>query len=187
MHAVVSLLDPDHYALLEQYWRELEYECGLTGIYFTPIPHFSYHIGAEYDFKRLEPVLADLALEAEPFTVRTSGLGIFSGAVPVLYVPIIKSMELAQFHKKVWERVHPISIGASPHYSPEVWTPHITMAYGDVDRDKLACAVQRLAFQSFDWTIAVDHLALVYQYTGEVGKIQNKLPFPRTQGEDHRP
>lgn len=187
MHAIVSLLDQDHSALLEQYWHELEYECGLTGIYITPIPHFSYHISAEYDFKRLEPILAELAANSEPFTIRTSGLGIFSGPIPVLYVTIIKSMELANFHRKVWEKVNPISIGASRHYAPEVWAPHITMAYGDVNREKLSCAVQKLAFESFDWNIAIDHLALVYQYSGEVGKIQNKLLFPRLQDREPQP
>lgn len=177
MHAVVSLLDPEHYALLEQHWRELEAECGLSGVNFTPIPHFSYHIATQYDFKRLEPRLEELAAVTSAFTLQTAGLGVFSGESPVMYVPIIKTSVLAEFHRQLWEAVHPLSIGGSLHYAPEAWVPHITMAYGDVNRDKLSCAVRKLAFESFDWTILVDHLALVYQYSGQVGKIQYKIPF----------
>ncbi len=181
MHAIVSLMDEHHYALIEDLWRELEHECGLTGIAFTPIPHFSWHISSEYDFKRLEPALEALAESATRFTVRTSGLGLFTGASPVIYIPVIKDLQLARFHQRVWDQVHPFAVGESSHYAPEVWIPHITIAHGDVDRPKLGCAMQKLAFQAIDWEIQVDHLAIVYQYSGQVGKIQNKFPFKRRE------
>jgi 2'-5' RNA ligase len=177
MYAIVSLLDDRHYPRLKELWRELEYDCSLTGITITPIPHFSWHIAAEYDFKRLEERLAEIAASAEPFRVHTGGLGLFTGESPVVYIPVVKDMILTRFHKRLWEGVHPTAIGATSHYSPDVWVPHITLAHGDVKPGKLGCAMEKLAFRSYDWQIRVDHLALVYQFSGQVGKIQSKFPF----------
>lgn len=177
MHAIVTLLNAENYAQMEALWRELEFECGLTGIAVTPIPHISWHIAAEYDFKRLENRIAELAEHSKPFTVRTRGLGLFTGVSPVVYIPVIKDVRLAEFHRMVWEASYPTAIGASPYYAPDAWMPHITLAHGDVDWPKLACAMEKLASQTFDWEVRLDNLALVYQYSGEVGKIQNKIPF----------
>jgi 2'-5' RNA ligase len=177
MHAIVSLLDEHHSGLVEALWRELETDCGLAGVSLTPLPHFSYHIATEFDFKRLETALGELAARTLPFTVHASGLGLFTGPSPVLYVSLIKDARLASFHQTVWELVNPVAIGASSHYTPEVWVPHITLAYGDVSTDKLDCAMNKLAFRTYNWEIRVDHLALVYQLSGQVGRLQSKFPF----------
>ena len=177
MHAIVSLLDKKHYRNLENLWRELEFECGLSGINLTPLPHFTWHLAAEYDFDRLGDTLPELVQSSSPFNVRTTGLGLFTGDIPVVYIPLIKDEKLAAFHRSVWKRANPTAIGASAFYAPDAWVPHISVAHGDVNRNKLSCAVQRLAFQTFNWEIEVDHLALVYQYSGQVGEIQAKFPF----------
>jgi len=177
MHAIVSLMDERHYTLMEDYWHKLETACGLAGVSQTPLPHFSWHIAAEYDFPRLEETLSEFSKELEPFIVRTAGLGLFTGDLPVIFVPLIKDLKLAGVHERLWVRSQPTAIGASSHYSPEVWMPHITLAHGDVSRDKLGCAMQDLAFQPFNWEVRVDHFALVYQFSGQTGKIQSKFPF----------
>ena len=68
MRAIVSLLDKKHYRNLENLWRELEYECGLSGINLTPLPHFTWHLAAEYDFDRLGDKLPELVQSSSPFT-----------------------------------------------------------------------------------------------------------------------
>lgn len=177
MYAVVSLLDEHNYARLENLWRELEVECGLTGVTLTPLPHFSWHIAADYDFKRLEAVLTGLAAETKPFTVRTFGLGVFTSESPVIYIPVVKDAYLCTLHQRVWEDTQPAAVGSSSHYSPATWVPHITLAFGDVDRIKLGCAMEKLVFQSFKWEISIDNLALVYTLGGQIGKLQNRFPF----------
>jgi 2'-5' RNA ligase len=177
MYAVVSLLDEQHERCIGDLWRELESECGLAGIMLTPLPHFTLHIAAEYDFKPLETGLAEFAIRSQPFTVQTTGLGIFSGASPVIFIPVIKTAALANFHRQIWELAQPMAVGPSAHYGPESWVPHITLAYGDVDPEKMGCAMEKLAFQTFSWTIHIDHLAVVYQLGGQVGRLQNKFMF----------
>lgn len=177
MYAVVSLLDERHYSLIQALWRELEAECGLAGVILTPMPHFSWDIAAEYDLKRLEAALADATRDAPPLTVRTTGLGLFTGESPVIFIPVIKDAALASFHQCIWNEIQPAAIGASPHYAPEAWVPHITLAYGDVDPHKLGCAMEKLAFQPFNWEIQIDHIALVFQHSGQVGRLQSRFAF----------
>ena len=60
MHGLVSLLDSTHYTLVEEIWQELEIECGLKGIYITPMPHFSWQIAEDYDWDALEIALQEI-------------------------------------------------------------------------------------------------------------------------------
>lgn len=175
MYAIVSLLDEQHYNRIENLWHDLEVECGLSGVTLTPLPHFSWHIANEYDYRRLEASLQELAAKTQPFSVRTAGLGLFTGASPVLFIPIVKDSTLADFHLEVWQRSQTTAIGASPHYAPEAWVPHITLAYGDVDAVKLGCAMEQLAMQPFNWEIRVDNITVVYSLSGQVGKLQARF------------
>jgi 2'-5' RNA ligase len=177
MHGIVSLLDEPHYLQVQDLWRSLETECGLDEILLTPMPHFSWHLAANYDFASLEKILVEVVAETKPFTVYTSGLGVFSGPAPVVYISVVKPIALAEFHQRLWDRVNPVAREASPFYDPSAWVPHITLAYGDVSQPSLCCALEMLAFKEFRWEIRVDHLASVYQDVGEVGKLQNKFTF----------
>jgi hypothetical protein len=80
MHGIVSLLDNDQNQLVEELWAELKREFSVDGVYFTPYPHFSYHIALYYDVEKIESVLKRITANIRKFKVRTSGLGIFSGA-----------------------------------------------------------------------------------------------------------
>src|SRR5512146_3100751 len=136
MHGMVTLLDPPHYSQVENIWQELEQHCGLTGVRMTPLPHFSWQIAEEFDLQTVRPVLKDICATVRPFNVMTTGLGIFSGTVPVVYIPVVKNAPLIQLHRDVWEATALLSRGRSLYYSPEMWMPHITLAYGDVDQER---------------------------------------------------
>src|SRR4051812_34728057 len=109
MMGIVSLLDDKHYSLVEQIWEELQRELGVHDLCRTPFPHFSYHVAQHYDRSSLEPIVHDLARNMGTFHVRTAGLGIFPGAHPVLYIPVVRSMELSTIHAEVWEKVEEVS------------------------------------------------------------------------------
>ena len=127
MHGVVSLLDQDHYKKVETLWAELACTFGLRKTLAVPYPHFSYQVAGDYDLSRLEPILADLAQQQSPFLVKTTGLGVFSGPRPVLYIPVVRSLELSQIHQRVWQAItpagtksirllHPHSLDAPHHF-----------------------------------------------------------------------
>lgn len=177
MHGLVSLLDKKHYHLVEKIWQELEVDCGLKGIQVTPLPHFSWQIAEDYDWDRLEFALKNIAEAANPFTIRMTGLALFTGENPVAYISVVRTKELSELHQVIWERLHSISQSSSPYYSPSFWTPHISLAYGDVDTEKLQCLMGKLATRTFNWEIQIDNLALIYEPEGTIGRIRYKFKF----------
>lgn len=163
MNGIATLLVEPHKSQVEALWRTLEERCGLIGVRLTPLPHFSYQVVEAYDQACLADVLQDLARASVPFTVRTSGLGIFSGASPILYLALVKDEPLMRFHRLLWEHTLPLATTPSPYYRPELWVPHITLAYGDVDRARLACALETLAFEGYTWEITVQNVVFIGQ------------------------
>lgn len=162
MHGVVSLLDAAHYQPVESLWAELAAACGQRGVYVTPFPHFSYHVAADYNLPALDAVLRDFARAQAPFRVTTTGLGIFTGAAPVVYVPVVRDPALTAFHQALWPRLEAVATGGSGYYAPGAWMPHITLVFGDATPARLPDVLRLLGGRSFNWDIAVDNLALVY-------------------------
>src|ERR1044071_2326309 len=105
MQGVVSLLDDQHYARVEAIWEELGQKFDVRGMYVTPYPHFSFQVAEAYDEAAWEHLLKGLAPRTSPFRVRTAGLGIFTVANPILYIPIVRSPSLSEFHREIWENV----------------------------------------------------------------------------------
>jgi 2'-5' RNA ligase len=166
MNGIASLLDPPAESRVKEIWQELEDRCGLKGVRITPFPHFSWQVAEGYDIPALETALQQIARQTKPFPARTTGLGVFTGGGPILYIPLVKDRKLLEFHVLLWEATRTCAISAHPYYSPAAWIPHITLAYGDVNTGNLDCAMQALAFQSFDWEIMVDNLVFIAQSEG---------------------
>jgi len=175
MHGIVSLLDDDHYQMVEDVWRGLERSLGLRGVYVTPFPHFSYHVADHYDVEMLESILQEFATDTAPFEVLTTGLGIFTeGIYPIIYVNVARSPVLSAINAALWSKVEEASAGIVEYYHPEQWVPHITLAHGDIRHDKLARAIEVLSQWDFNWQITVDNISLLY----DAGKDkQDQLQF----------
>jgi 2'-5' RNA ligase len=161
MYAVVSQLDDQHQQLTKNLWTELEKKFGLQGAYTKSFPHFSYHVAQEYDLALLEPRLEHIAQNTKEFLVTTSGLGVFTGSMPVLYIPIVRTQELSQFQQALWHEVSKTGLGIIDYYHPERWLPHITLAFSDVHSKNLLAAIQFLSEQTFTWEITVNNLSLL--------------------------
>ena len=166
MNGIASLLDQPAASRVEQLWQELETRCGLVGVKATPFPHFTWQVTEAYDLPRLETVLQALARQTQPFTIHTSGLGLFTSADPIVYISIVKDETLLHFHSMLWDQLQGIAFHPTLYYTPEQWVPHITLAYRDVSSANLDCVMQGLAFQDFNWEIQVDNLILVAQEQG---------------------
>ena len=172
MHGVVSLLDTVHNQRVESLWRELADECGLVGIRATPIPHFSWQVAADYNLARLEEELKKIASMVKPFMVRTTGLILFTGEKPVIAISVVRDAKLTEIHRMVWNRLESVSDAPSQFYAPEYWTPHISLAHGDLIPERLTCSMQRLAARTLNWEFTIDNLAFLYQPEGETCTLQ---------------
>ena len=177
MHGLVSLLPTDYYQEVQNIWQMLEDECELTGIKATPFPHFSWLIGTDFDWKALEKTLADIARNTHPFSIDTGGIGIFSGATPVIFIPVVRNDALNMLHHRIWDAIQPIGTGLSPFYAPKLWMPHITLAYQDVTQGNIACAIQKLAFRTFNWEIEVNNISFIHEVDAETGELHYQFNF----------
>jgi hypothetical protein len=177
MHGIVSLLDEKHFAQVESLWKDLEETCGLKGIKVTPFPHFSWQIGEDYDWNKLELALSQIASRTKPFTIQTTGIALFSGEQPVIFIPVVRDPSINAFHNEVWQTLQTIGRGISSYYAPQSWMPHISLAYSDVTRENINCVIQMLAFQTFNWKILVDNISAIYEPSGRIGTLRLQVPF----------
>lgn len=176
MHGIVSLLDDKHYLLIENLWAELEQEFAVRGVYITPYPHFSYQIAQDYNVEQLESILRRFVSRQAVFQVKTSGLGIFNGPHPVLHIPLVRSSELTAFHQALWPEISTAGSGISDYYHPANWMPHITIGFGDINKDILSRIVRSLSERDFNWEVTVDNVALIYD-TGTKQELRSRFAF----------
>jgi 2'-5' RNA ligase len=161
MFGVATALDGEHYKLVEDLWREFKERFGVHGIHITPIPHFSYHVADSYELDLLDDMMYAIVRDFKPFTVKTNGLGVFTGKTPVLYIPVVRNPSLAALHQRVWEAANPISVNPLEYYSPDNWRPHITLTHHDVDHDLLPSVIRSISERNFNWSLTVDSLSLI--------------------------
>jgi 2'-5' RNA ligase len=174
MHGIVSLLDDDHYRMVEDVWAGLDEKLGLRGVYVTPYPHFSYHVADHYDLEQVERILQAFARATAPFDVTTTGLGIFTeGIQPVVYVNVARSPQLSQANAALWPLLEEASAGIIDYYHADRWVPHITLGFGDVTRENLRV----LSAWDFNWQIRVDNIALLFN-EADARQDMLKMRFP---------
>jgi 2'-5' RNA ligase len=177
MHGIVSLLDLPSYNRVEGLWDELEIDCSISGIQVTSLPHFSWQVAHDYDMVRLKPALEKIALSARPFKVRSTGIGLFTGPKPVVFISLVKDALLLRFHDLIWRLTNDSAIFPSPFYAPKAWMPHITLAYGETNWGRLSCTLEKLVYHPFNWEIEVDHIAVISQFEADMGEKSIKIKF----------
>ncbi len=176
MHGIVSLLDEQHHTLVEGLWAELAVRFGLCGVYASRFPHFSYQVAAHYDLTMVEGILEHVAAREAPFSVQTTGLGIFTGAQPVLFVPVVRSLELCELHRRLWGMLSRAGKDINVYYHPDLWMPHITIGLGDLDKERLSDVMLLLSERSFNWTITINNLTLMHD-TGTQQELRTRCNF----------
>ena len=164
MNGVVSLLDSSATAQVHAIWAEMRAAHGIgEAARRVPWPHLSYHIAPRYDPVTLESGLRALARETRPLEIRATGLGIFTGPTPVLYVAVTRSPALSDLHAKAWAACDAAADDPSPLYAPNVWVPHITLAHLDVTPANLPGLIADLAGRDFAWTITLSAFTALFK------------------------
>lgn len=171
MEGVVSLLDAEHKHKVEAIWAALKESFGVSGVYITPFPHFSYHVAKKYDQAKLAASLQEFAAQTAPFKVIATGLAIFNGPSPILYIPVTRTLELSQLHAAMWPRLQQAGSGAVEYYSPPQWMPHITIGQSDITSQNLGPIIIWLNQQPLTWEIEINSIGTIFakgtrQYLG---------------------
>lgn len=172
MNALVSLLSHDRAEEIRSIWWELESRFGITSRYVKPFIHFSYHVVAdEYDIDHLAPTLDELSAKRAPFRVPTTGTGAFTGSQSVIFIGVTRTPELDALHQTLWDTCTPGFGVGLPYYSPEAWSPHITLAQGTRAGEQLPEILKFLEERDLTWDIEVDNLAVIEDGGQERGLI----------------
>jgi len=175
MHGVVSLLDEQHILAVKDLWEELRRDFSVRRLAeILPYPHFSYQIAQQYDEQQLVARVEDLARRTAPFSVSARGLSQFPG--PVIFVPVMRTPQLSQFHEVVWHYISPAGKGISSYYEPESWVPHITLAQHDTQPDTFAALLTRINERQLSWDIPIDNLAIFWD-TGTTQELRYRFPL----------
>jgi 2'-5' RNA ligase len=139
-------------------WKNLIDLCDLPDENIPPVPHLTWHVANEYDFIRTEFCLAELVKDVKPIYTKVIGLGIFSGLEPVIYLPVFKNSKLIRFHQKIWKGINRYAIEPSKFYAPDTWIPHLTLAFGSINNEKLQCTLNQLVYRPIQFDFLIDQI-----------------------------
>jgi 2'-5' RNA ligase len=129
---VVSILEGEAYAETKEMWRFFEKEYDSKAIQNFPHPHLSFQGGISEDLKTVASKLEDLSSKINPFPVTIGGIGTFEKPERVIFLSVTKTKILQRIHKNIYDLLQEYCSQTFRFYSPQDWTPHITLVQGDI-------------------------------------------------------
>ncbi|MCB2409073.1 2'-5' RNA ligase family protein [Hymenobacter lucidus] len=176
MLAITTLLTPLYAARINRIIKGLETEFGLDDVQATPDPHITYQLAGVRKLSMLKSVLREVARTTAPFEVHTTGLGVFPGPNPVIYIPVLRTDALNQLHQRVIRATAPLCLRTDKFSGPECWLPHISLALHDTTPELLGPVLQYLNKQTFNLKLTLDNLAILRQ-EGDLFLCEETFPF----------
>ena len=136
--AIELALDPESAASVRALWRRLA-EAGARFMADSGAdPHVSLVIWNGLDVERAVAEVTALAQDTAPIEVTFTELRTFGSEV--VYLAPMPSRSLAELQAYVDHRLAPLGRERWPHYAPEAWVPHCTVA---MDLDPATAAAAR--------------------------------------------
>lgn len=169
MYALTTLFSLDTNVNFAGIWQKLNTKCNLVTANEVSFIHLSWQGAVAYQNEPAKSSIQQISAQTHPFTIKVSGVGIFTGADPVLYLNVVKNRELMDLHELLWDKLSPFGEEMNSYYGPKDWVPHITLLYGTLLPEDLTCAVTELMYEPLDLELAIDNLALIFMRDGTVG------------------
>jgi 2'-5' RNA ligase len=161
MVAVVSLLDALHTQIVNEIINDLEQVFGINGVKITADPHITWVICEVEKLAELRTYLKEIAEQTTLVKVKTTGLGIFPGEHPVIFVPVIRADGFNQVHAELFQGIRSFSRHTVNFYDPDNWVPHISLALRDTTPEILPKIVQYLNQRTYNWEIELDNVSIL--------------------------
>ena len=118
MIAIASLLDDYTSDRVSELTTALEQRFGLHGVKVTPYPHLTALTAEVPDMEELKQYLELTCLETRKITVRTTGLGVFPGKNPVIFIPVLRTTPLNDLHGRLHRDIAEMSTEMGVYYNP---------------------------------------------------------------------
>lgn len=163
MLAITTLLSPHNAARINRIIKSLEEKFGLDDVQATPEPHLTYQLAGVHQLSALKDVLADVAHTSEAFPGFTTGLGVFPGQQPVIYIPVLRSNELNALHERIIKATKPLCLRTDKFSEPDCWLPHISLALHDTTPDLLGPVLRYLNEETYNLKLEINNIAILRQ------------------------
>jgi 2'-5' RNA ligase len=131
--------------------------------------HVSWFVTPELNMQGLEDEMNSLVKNWKSFSFKTKGLGLFNQKPIVIYLPIIRTLEITKMHGAIWDLLTPHTRQAVQNYSPERWIPHITIGYGEITNTRIASAFSQLVSEPLIFNSSMENISLIYNIDGDSG------------------
>lgn len=175
MAGVISLLEGDDAGRVERLWDRMEREFGVPRGFPGAVPHVSYHLGEYPADEALRAGMAAVARRTRPFAAQISGIGIFGGPNPVVYLAVARGPRLSKVHTEVRSTLTELGYENNAYYEPDNWLPHITIAQQNLAPEALPAVAAWLASEAIQFSFEVTNLALA---TETPDALEVLVPFP---------
>ena len=163
MLAITSLLSPPHVLRINAVIKKLEEKFGIDDVQATLDPHLTYQLAGVKKLTSLKKALAKVAAATAPFLAFTTGLGVFPGEKPVIYIPVLRSNALNALHQRILTATAPLCLRTDKFSTPDCWLPHISLALHDTTADLLGPVLSYLNQETYNLKIIIDNLAVLRQ------------------------
>lgn len=161
MPGVIALLPGPFAGRVESLWEEMEARFAVPRGYPGAIPHFTLHLGSHDVDPGAEEVVRKVAARTRPFTVFTSGLGVFGGPVPVVHIMVARTPAAAALAETLTRDLDGAGYPSTdPYFSPDRWIPHITIAHRNLAGLQLGGLLEWLVAQDLAWEIPVTTISI---------------------------
>jgi 2'-5' RNA ligase len=183
-YAVATLVNPSENSELQATWKWIFKVCQAQDVQPTRMPHLSWHVSMDYDAAALDDFLKHILPSLEPFDIRTTGVGIFSGEHPVVYLPVVKTRKIVELHELLFKGINHLTGSPNRFYNPDVWIPHITVVYESSLMENICGVINELARKPIETTLRFDHLAVIYRDGDVLGQQER---YDLNQVENFKP
>ena len=163
MLAITSLLSAPHVLHINGIIKRLEEKFGLDDVQATLDPHLTYQLAGVRKLSALKRVLANVADTTPPFSAFTTGLGVFPGAQPVIYIPVLRSDALNALHRRILAATAPLCLRTDKFSGPDCWLPHISLALHDTTPGLLGPVLGYLNHETYNLQLTIDNIAILRQ------------------------
>lgn len=176
MEGIATKIPSPYYEKVYDMWEDLKNDYGFKNVFETPYPHFTFQVVEKYNTQKIISSVEQIAKVTKPFKVRTGGIGIFNSEQSSIFIPVVKSKTLMEFHQLLWNVTSCCYENRSEYYNPENWMPHITLVLKEASESKVSKIIEKIVSTNFAWEFTVDNLIIGnWNNNGEVVMTEFKL------------
>ena len=163
MLAITTLLNAPTADRINGIIKSLETKFGLDDVQATPDPHLTYQLVGVEQPDTLEAVLAGVAATTPRFVAHSTGLGVFPGPQPVIYIPVLRSNRLNALHGHILRAIAPLCFQTDKFSASDLWLPHISLALHDTTPELLGPVLMYLNQETYNLAFEIENIAILRQ------------------------